>query len=490
MDRITNDLVQVCENGHTRVSFYLADRDLEQHQDASAPSTTDHFPATKLLRELREIINNDKYVIIDIGLKKTIMAIPSTLEFQARGLPIEFELKKKDFELSLLEFRPTHVGQFRLDFECFGKAITNSPCFVNVYDPDQAAKVMRKPFQLIVGTDNFIRVNLATSIANCQPSTKFECWAEAPSGAVLPMELVRNSQKLVKLVPVEAGIHVVHMRLGEHFLADTPFEINAVLSELPLANGTGLHSAVANQPAVFRIVAPDNLEGNLNIEIKGSDVLNNVRSFVKKLNKNEYEVTYFAMEVGVFMIYIKWNELPIYGSPFKARVVNPAKVHLLSSTSSHAKAIPVHVGEENALVFDTMGAGPGVLNVQVVSNKYERLPVRQVVRSQKINGQLVCYFRPTYEGEFTVEVDWNNYKTNLGPIVCHTHGYSLANRVKISGEGLNKAIVGKLAEFEIDTSRIDVASALPGPAKLKVYMTNIFNEPEEDTAISVSSRDG
>lgn len=269
MDRITNDNVQVIgEHGNTRVSFYLADTDLEHQQDTVSSSTTDHFPASKLLRELREIINNDKYIIIDIGLKKTIMAIPNTLEFQARGQPIDFELKKKDFELSLVEFRPTHVGQFRLDFEFFGKAITNSPCFLNVYDPDQAAKMIRKPAQLIAGTDNFFRVNLANSIPNCQPSTKFECWAEAPSGAILPMGLVRGSQKLVKLVPVEAGIHVVHMRLGEHSLADTPFEINAILSELPLANGSGLHSAIANQPAVFRIVAPDNLEGNLNIEIK------------------------------------------------------------------------------------------------------------------------------------------------------------------------------------------------------------------------------
>ena len=55
-----------------------------------------------------------------------------------------------------------------------------------------------------------------------------------------------------------------------------------------------------------------------------------MRSFVRKLNENEYEVTYFAMETGEFMVGIRWNGEPIWGSPFRACVVDPAKVRLLN----------------------------------------------------------------------------------------------------------------------------------------------------------------
>jgi hypothetical protein len=43
--------------------------------------SADLLPASRLLTELTEIINNEKYVIIDIGLKKTITAIPQTLRY-------------------------------------------------------------------------------------------------------------------------------------------------------------------------------------------------------------------------------------------------------------------------------------------------------------------------------------------------------------------------------------------------------------------------
>ncbi len=55
------------ENEQTRVSFYLTDE--------ADSILSNQF----LLQELKEIIDNEKYVIIDVGLKKTIKAVKGSL---------------------------------------------------------------------------------------------------------------------------------------------------------------------------------------------------------------------------------------------------------------------------------------------------------------------------------------------------------------------------------------------------------------------------
>lgn len=109
-----------------------------------------------LLRDLKDIIDNEKYVIIDIGLKQTIMAVPYSLVFMPKGRHIDFNLKKKDCDMSLVEFKPPAVGKYRVDFEHINKSITNSPCFINVYDTNLAEIIYRPEF-LIVGTENFFK---------------------------------------------------------------------------------------------------------------------------------------------------------------------------------------------------------------------------------------------------------------------------------------------------------------------------------------------
>ena len=76
---------------------------------------------------------------------------------------------------------------------------------------------------------------------------------------------------MVRLRPGEAGAHVVHVRRAECPLADAAFRLEAAESELPVARGAGLAGGVVDEAAVFRIVAPDGLEGSVSIEIRGRD---------------------------------------------------------------------------------------------------------------------------------------------------------------------------------------------------------------------------
>ena len=119
--------------------------------------------------------------------------------------------------------------------------------------------------------------------------------------------------------------------------------------------------------------------------------------------------------------------------------------------NSSLPVLPVHVNKETALVFETKDAGPGHLGLRILSGKHERVPIRQIRRDAH---QVVCLFRPPCEGEYTLEVAWSGREVALGPLACHTPGHALASRVRVAGDGLNRASVGRRAEFEVDLGRV------------------------------------
>ena len=108
------------------------------------------------------------------------------------------------------------------------------------------------------------------------------------------------------------------------------------------------------------------------------------------------------METGTFSIFIKWNDEPIHGSPFETWVVNPAKLKLLGVNekllhkNDQAKYtfLNVELNKQKTLVFDTHEVGPGFLNVDIMSERYEKIPFKKTIHNhlQKI------LFTPFYEG--------------------------------------------------------------------------------------------
>jgi hypothetical protein len=68
-DRMKNHELSI-ENGHTNVSFTLYDVD-DLNQESNF----------HIIKELKQLINDDKYIIVDLNLKKTIKAIKGSCKF-------------------------------------------------------------------------------------------------------------------------------------------------------------------------------------------------------------------------------------------------------------------------------------------------------------------------------------------------------------------------------------------------------------------------
>lgn len=145
----------VLENGLTRVSFHLIDDNLDKQLTNSL-----------LIDELRDIIETDKFTIIDLGIHKTVRAMKGSLKHGPFGENIAFKLDKPSSVASSLsssgssyeyvgEFKANSIGRYRIDVENAHTKILNSPYFVNVYDPS-AYEFIKKPDNFILGAENLI----------------------------------------------------------------------------------------------------------------------------------------------------------------------------------------------------------------------------------------------------------------------------------------------------------------------------------------------
>jgi hypothetical protein len=148
-ERMKNHELKI-DNGQTKVNFTLYDvDDLNQ-------KTNFH-----VIKELKELINQDKYVIVDLNLKKTIKAIKGSYKIGPKGENIGYKLEKiqngsNDY---LLEFKPNLLGRYRIEIESHHSSVYGSPFFVNVFDP-LAAFVKSRPNCLLIGSDNLIESNI------------------------------------------------------------------------------------------------------------------------------------------------------------------------------------------------------------------------------------------------------------------------------------------------------------------------------------------
>jgi hypothetical protein len=352
---------------------------------------TDQNSNIYLLRELKTIIDNEKYVIIDLSIQKTIKAVKDSLKFGPKNENVRFKLEKKSDELFTLEFKPNLVGKYRVDIENFKKPILNSPCFIDAYDPNQV--VIEKTFEtFLVGTENFIDVDLSKA-----GSSKFKVWIETPYGSNQPIIFDANYKKKIGILPKEAGKHLLFMKLGDSLIKGIPLEITAVKPDMPVAYGHGLYRAIENQKAIFNILAPDNFDSDLNIKIKNPSQ-KHIGFTISKISENDYQVTYFPNECGKYLVSIEWKDQNLPKSIYEVCVFNPAKIKVLNSKneSIKSKISNLNMNEENLVIFDTREAGSGILTVEIFSANYEKIPYNKIVKD-KIHK---LFFTPPSEGKF------------------------------------------------------------------------------------------
>lgn len=156
------------ENGQTRVRFHLAEASSEETSLSSSSSSgaKEVVNNSQLVSDLHDIVESDKFTIIDLSIHKTVRAVKGSLRCGPRGEQVSGVSMAKTSAASetgiarfAIEFKPTCVGRYRIDLTDSTHADKRErqlpPYFINVYDPT-AFQIVRRPANLVIGTENII----------------------------------------------------------------------------------------------------------------------------------------------------------------------------------------------------------------------------------------------------------------------------------------------------------------------------------------------
>lgn len=252
--------------------------------------------------------------------------------------------------------------------------------------------------------------------------------------------------------------------------------LNCADSKLPTARGDGLHHGLEDKPAFFYIDSQGMPPGSLEVNIEGPQHF--TKNQIERQTDGSYLVKYTPVEVGLFKIFAKWNGREIPGSPFISYVVNPEKIKVVGGWQSvldYHSVLNLKLFEERTINFDASEAGPGTLNASIVAPNGSKLPLRLLNQSQVY----ALSFTPIFDGEYNIQVTWDNHPLPNTPIVAKTLQPTVVapptqaaaaplpsqvvdfNKIEISGYGLHEAKINVESEFIVDGSRVDGLHSLP-----------------------------
>ena len=153
---------------------------------------------------------------------------------------------------------------------------------------------------------------------------------------------------------------------------------------------------------------------------------------------------YTPPTAGNYKVDIKFNDLPIPGSPFQVSHRPPSNVEgCIASGSGLKKA---RVGETSNFGVNCEQGGPGELKVDV-EGPSGNVGVDMLEPSDR---NYDVSFTPLEPGEHTISVLWDDKPIPGSPFVC---AVSDSKKCIASGSGLTKASIEKPQEFQVKTDK-------------------------------------
>ncbi|XP_065067168.1 filamin-A-like isoform X4 [Rhopilema esculentum] len=275
--------------------------------------------------------------------------------------------------------------------------------------------------------------------------------------------------------PKSPGEHTITVTFGGKPIPKSPFKVKiepAADASKVKVSGPGIKPTGirAEEPTYIEIDASEAGEGNVDVSIEpDSRRMPKVDDIeVKEGDKpNTYIVTYVPPKKGKYTITIKFGGDDVPKSPFKIDVEPGIDV---SQCKVYGPGLEeVIVGQESSFTAECPEeAGPGKLSVTIENPDGSQTDV--LVKEGK-KGVFTISWTASMIGKHKVVVKFGGKEVPGSPFAVSALMKGDASKVKLSGPGLEKAIVDKPNEFVINTKNAGAGNlglAIEGPAEAKI----------------------
>lgn len=329
-----------------------------------------------------------------------------------------------------------------------------------------------------------------------RPSIKFYVnTAQAGEGKLTAVAIDNVSkEKMIGAVnELDEGRHMVEFTPGRgmecklgvlydgHHIHGSPFPLLFPGAASFSVQGDGLIRATVNRWSLFSVHSVNAGPGVFSVSIEGPENMNVVPTITSK-GSTAFDVRYLPSLEGEYLVFLRWGQHQIPGSPFTVRCFNAESLShftIWKPSNRIPYSTPIEFTVEDCRTEREKLRDNSSLCVEAKAQQSSK--VITAVTSRDNDGNIYCQFDPPDPGNYTVTVSCRGVELPESPFKVTIPSPPRAERVRVWGEGLQDhhlSCNGSASKFMVDT--IDAGSGVLGIKVSHVCMhATIFGDNNE-----------
>uniref|UniRef100_A0A8C0GYV1 Filamin B n=1 Tax=Chelonoidis abingdonii TaxID=106734 RepID=A0A8C0GYV1_CHEAB len=456
-------------------------------------------PYMAFIRPASGDFNPDKVKAYGPGLERTGCIVNNLADFtvetkgagnaplkiyaqDAEGSPIDIQVKSNPDGICACSYMPVKPIKHTIAVVWGGVNVPNSPYRVLIGQGSHPQKVK------VVGPG----VERAGLKANEPTHFTVDC-TEAGEGDVsvgikcdahviseeeedIAFDIIHNANDTftVKYAPPAAGRYTIKVLFAGEEIPASPFRVKVdpshdatkVKAEGPGLSKTGVENG---KPTHFTVFTKGAGKAPLDVQFSGPVPGDAVKD-LDIIDNYDYShtVKYTPVQQGPMKVSVTYGGDPVPKSPFTVGVAAPLDLSKIKVNGlENSKYI---LGKDQEFIIDTQGAGgQGKLDVSISSPTRKAVPC--VVEPALGKECSTAKYIPREEGLYMVDVSYDGNPIPGSPYTVEATLPPDPTKVKAHGPGLQGGLVGRAAEFTIDTKGAGTGGlglTVEGPCEAKI----------------------
>ncbi|XP_028967084.1 filamin-C [Galendromus occidentalis] len=388
-------------------------------------------------------------------LVETAGAGPGNLEVMVNKGRVATTPQAQSISLYAIHFTPQEATLHEIEVKFNGEHVPSSPFSCNVVDLSSVTVSGEGVDRCPLGQLTTIKINTSEQNVGLLAIN-----VSGPSNERVSAKMIGNEKigYTVEYTPNEVGDYLIDIRVNHTPIPNSPFICKVYDPSMVQVGDIG--KGTVGFPLYFSIDAAAAGAGNLEITVSVGG--RNVPNFVQSEGNARFKVNFKPSEPLVHSISVKFNGVPVPGSPFNVPIQD-SQQSMVSGSSLRMTSL----AHGTKFTVDTKGSDKP-LRIQATAPSGATIPVTL----SKISAHnYEAAFRPLEVGPQQVAIFLGEEQISGSPYVCNVFD---VNRVTVSS--LGRGSVGKPVTFCVDASHAGegtlelVVSTKKGSVRAEVSM--------------------
>uniref|UniRef100_A0A8C9ERW4 Filamin B n=1 Tax=Pavo cristatus TaxID=9049 RepID=A0A8C9ERW4_PAVCR len=284
----------------------------------------------------------------------------------------------------------------------------------------------------------------------------------------------KNKTYSVQYVPKVTGPHKVSVLFAGQHISKSPFEVNVDKAQgdasKVTAKGPGLEATgnIANKPTYFDLYTAGAGVGDVIVEVEDPQGRCLAEVAVEDKGNQVYRCVYKPVQAGPHVVKVTFAGEAIPKTPCSVLIGEACNPNACRATGRGLQPKGVRIRETADFKVDTRAAGSGDLGVTIKGPK----GLEELVKQKGfMDGVYAFEYYPATPGKYIVTITWGGHNIPKSPFEVHIGHEAGPQKVRAWGPGLHEGIVGRSADFVVESIGTEVGSlgfAIEGPSQAKI----------------------